>query len=137
MMQKPASPGAPVVLVTGATGYIDTNYAGKAEAALRALETKDFVCVHVEAPDEAGHNGNLKDKLQAIEDFDEKIVGPVVKGAANFGEFSVLVLPDHPTPIAIKTHTSDPVPFVLYRSGSEGSPSKFSEKGAKATGVLV
>ena len=129
--------GLEVINVPGATGYIDTNYKGKAEAALKALETKDFVCVHVEAPDEAGHNGNLKDKLQAIEDFDEKIVGPVVKGAAKFGDFAVLVLPDHPTPIAIKTHTSDPVPFVLYRSGAEGSPSKFSEKGAKATGVLV
>jgi 2,3-bisphosphoglycerate-independent phosphoglycerate mutase len=129
--------GLEVINVPGATGYIDTNYKGKADAAIRALESKDFVCVHVEAPDEAGHNGSLKDKLQAIEDFDGKIVGPVVKGAARFGDFAVLVLPDHPTPVAIKTHTSDPVPFVLYRSGAEGEPSKFCEKGAKATGVLV
>ena len=129
--------GLEVINVPGATGYIDTNYKGKAEAALKALESKDFVCVHVEAPDEAGHNGNLKDKLKAIEDFDERIVGPVVKGAVKFGDIAVLVLPDHPTPVAIKTHTSDPVPFVLYRSGAEGKPSKFSEKGARATGVLV
>lgn len=129
--------GLEVINVPGATGYIDTNYAGKASAALEALETKDFVCVHVEAPDEAGHNGNLKDKLTAIEDFDAKIVGPVVNGAARFGEFTVLVLPDHPTPIAIKTHTTDPVPFVLARSADQGGPVKFCEKGAAATGVLV
>ncbi|HEY4707172.1 MAG TPA: cofactor-independent phosphoglycerate mutase [Thermodesulfobacteriota bacterium] len=129
--------GLEVIKVPGATGYIDTNYEGKAQAALKALESKDFVCVHVEAPDEAGHNGNLKDKMRAIEDFDSRIVGPVLKGAEKFGEFSVMVLPDHPTPIAIKTHTRDAVPFVLYRSGQKGSPVKYCEKNAMATGLLA
>jgi len=129
--------GLEVIKVPGATGYIDTNYEGKAQAALKALESKDFVCVHVEAPDEAGHNGNLKDKMRAIEDFDSRIVGPVLKGAEKFGEFSVMVLPDHPTPIAIKTHTRDAVPFVLYRSGQKGSPVKYCEKNAMATGLIA
>jgi len=129
--------GLEVIKVPGATGYIDTNYEGKAEAALKALEAKDFVCVHVEAPDEAGHNGNLKDKMKAIEDFDARIVGPVLKGLEKFGEFSVMVLPDHPTPIAIKTHTRDAVPFVLYRNGQKGNSVKYCEKNAKATGLVA
>lgn len=129
--------GLEVIKVPGATGYIDTNYEGKAEAALKALESKDFICVHVEAPDEAGHNGNLKDKMKAIEDFDARIVGPVLKGVERFGEFSLMVLPDHPTPIAIKTHTRDAVPFVLYRSGRKGSSVKYCEKNAKATGLVA
>lgn len=132
--------GLEVLKVPGITGYIDTNYKGKAEYALAALETKDFVCVHVEAPDEAGHNGNLKDKLQAIKDFDKEIVGRVRKGMKKFGEYRILALCDHPTPIALKTHTSDPVPFVVYTSGSKpakrGGP-KYSERDAAATGLLV
>ncbi len=129
--------GLDVIKVEGATGYIDTNYKGKAEAALKALETRDLVCVHIEAPDEAGHNGNLGHKLQAIEDFDSRIVGPVLDGARRLGQFAVMVLPDHPTPVALKTHTSDPVPFVLYRDGDEGGAVKFSEKNAAATGLLI
>ncbi len=132
--------GLEVLKVPGATGYIDTNYSGKTEYALSALEKKDFVCVHVEAPDEAGHNGNLRDKMRAIEDFDKLIVEPVVKGAEKFGEFTVLVLPDHPTPIALKTHTPAPVPFVLYASGKAAkndSQTMFTERHAKAAGVVV
>ncbi|MBE7414346.1 MAG: cofactor-independent phosphoglycerate mutase [Deltaproteobacteria bacterium] len=129
--------GLDVIKVEGATGYIDTNYKGKADAALKALETRDLVCVHIEAPDEAGHNGNLGHKLQAIEDFDSRIVGPVLEGARRFGSFAVMVLPDHPTPIALKTHTPDPVPFALFRDGDEGSPVKFSEKNAAATGLVI
>jgi len=132
--------GLEVLSVPGATGYIDTNYKGKTEHALAALEKKDFVCVHVEAPDEAGHNGNLKDKMRAIEDFDRLIVEPVVNGARKFGEFTVMVLPDHPTPLALKTHTSDPVPFVLYRAGGgdkKDAPTMFTERHAGSTGVLV
>ncbi len=126
--------GLEVIKVPGATGYIDTNYKGKADAALSALEDKDFVCVHVEAPDEAGHNGNLRDKLQAIEDFDKKVVGPVLKGIKKFKEYTVLALTDHPTPIALKTHTSDPVPFALYVSNAIAGPGgsvKFCERAAK------
>ncbi|MBI5467603.1 MAG: cofactor-independent phosphoglycerate mutase [Deltaproteobacteria bacterium] len=132
--------GLEVLKVPGATGYIDTNYKGKTEFALAALEKKDFVCVHVEAPDEAGHNGSLKDKLKAIEDFDKLIVGPILKGAEKFGEFTVLLLPDHPTPLALKTHTPDPVPFVLYQWGGGAKKdvqTMFTERHAQATGVLV
>lgn len=132
--------GLEVLKVPGATGYIDTNYGGKTEYALAALEKKDFVCVHVEAPDEAGHNGNLQDKMRAIEDFDKLIVEPVLKGAEKFGELTVLVLPDHPTPLALKTHTPAPVPFVLYTTGkaAKSSPDvSFTERHAKATGVVV
>lgn len=132
--------GLEVLKVPGITGYIDTNYKGKAEYALAALEKKDFVCVHVEAPDEAGHNGSLKDKLQAIEDFDREIVGRVLKGLERFDEYRVLALPDHPTPIALKTHTSDPVPFVIFtgngRASHKGSAS-FCEAAAGETGILV
>jgi 2,3-bisphosphoglycerate-independent phosphoglycerate mutase len=132
--------GLEVLKVPGVTGYLDTNYEGKVGYALSVLEHKDFVVVHVEAPDEAGHKGNLKHKLQAIEDFDEKIVGPVLKGLEKFGEFRVLALPDHPTPIALKTHTSDPVPFAMCTDGmlraGRGS-ARFTEKEAAETGCLV
>lgn len=128
--------GLKVVNVPGATGYLDTNYKGKAEYALKELETKDFVCVHVEAPDEAGHTGNLKDKIKAIEDFDEKIVGAVLKGLDKFKEFKILVLPDHPTPIAKKTHTRDPVPFVMYPSNGN-SGKTFTETDAKSSGLFA
>lgn len=132
--------GLEVIKVPGATGYIDTNYKGKAEYALRSLEKKDFVCVHVEAPDEAGHNGNLKDKLKAIEDFDREIVGRILKGIEKFDEYRILVLPDHPTPVSLKTHTSDPVPFALCAAGAKRSArgsAKFSEREAGESGLLV
>jgi 2,3-bisphosphoglycerate-independent phosphoglycerate mutase len=106
--------------VRGATGYIDTNYVGKANAALRALKTCDFVYVHVEAPDEAGHNGDIKAKIQAIEDFDEKVVGTVINGIKKFDEYRILLLPDHFTPIKVRTHTPEPVPFVISGNGIRG-----------------
>jgi 2,3-bisphosphoglycerate-independent phosphoglycerate mutase len=108
--------GFNVINVKGATGYIDTNYIGKANAALRALNNCDFVYVHVEAPDEAGHNGSIKDKIKAIEDFDMKVVGTIMKGIKKFGDYRILLLPDHATPIRLMTHTSEPVPFVIYGS---------------------
>ena len=104
----------------GATGFLDTNYAGKVAAALEALKDKDLVFVHVEAPDEAGHSGELKLKLQAIEDFDAKIVGPLLAGLKDLGDHRVLVLCDHFTPISLKTHSSEPVPFILYDSRTPG-----------------
>jgi 2,3-bisphosphoglycerate-independent phosphoglycerate mutase len=104
------------VPVRGATGYLDTNYIGKARAALRALESVDIVYLHVEAPDEAGHNGDIKAKIKAIEDFDSKVVGTVLRGIKKFKEYSILLLPDHATPVSIKSHTDDPVPFTIYRS---------------------
>lgn len=116
--------GLEVLNVKGATGYLDTNYIGKARAALRALNRHDFVFVHVEAPDEAGHEGDINAKIRAIEDFDEKVVGTVLKGLSAFQEYSVLLLCDHFTPIRVMTHTADPVPFVLFRNGRTGVQKK-------------
>jgi len=109
--------GLKIIDVPGATGFLDTNYKGKAEYALRALKKCDLVFVHVEAPDEAGHMGDVKGKIQAIEDFDKKVVGTILN-ALRVTRYAlrILVLPDHPTPIAKMTHTSDPVPFVIYSS---------------------
>lgn len=133
--------GLEVINVPGATGYLDTNYQGKAEAALQALNGKDFVYVHVEAPDEAAHCGLLKEKIQAIEDFDREIVGRVVSGLADLGDYRVLVLPDHPTPVSRMTHTADPVPYILYDSGgrfrNRSAVTGYSEAQARATGMLV
>lgn len=113
--------GLEVIEVPGATGYLDTNYRGKADAALRALETVDFVYLHVEAADEAAHAGDLKSKLKAIEDFDRQVVGRVLDGLAAFNEYKVLLMPDHRTPIPLKTHTRDPVPFAVLsnRDGND------------------
>jgi len=108
--------GFDVLNVKGATGYIDTNYIGKARAALRALKKYDIVYVHVEAPDEAGHSGDITNKIKAIEDFDLKVVGTVLKGMKRFEEYSILLLPDHATPISKMTHTDEPVPYVIYRN---------------------
>lgn len=105
--------------VEGATGGLDTNYEGKADAALRTLldDGNDFVYVHVEAPDEMGHQGSLKDKILAIEYLDERIIRPIVEGLERSEtSFRMLILPDHPTPIALRTHTSKPVPYMLYDS---------------------
>jgi 2,3-bisphosphoglycerate-independent phosphoglycerate mutase len=127
--------------VPGATGYLDTNYEGKVSAALQALEAGDFVYVHVEAPDEASHKGSFSEKLRAIEDFDSRIVGPVIAGLEkSYGEFRVLVMPDHPTPLSTKTHASDPVPFIMYDSAgrdTEGSGQRaYCEKDAIASGIV-
>lgn len=131
--------GLDVINVPGATGYIDTNYQGKAEAALKAFEDHDFVYVHVEAPDEASHNGSLQHKIQAIEDFDRLVVGTVLEQAGRFDDLRILCCPDHPTPVALKTHTSDPVPFVIYRqSKPEGNGATgYDEFQAKGTGLVV
>jgi len=106
--------GFEILKVPGVTGWLDTNYVGKAEAALKALERLDFVYIHVEAPDEAGHSGNYKDKIKAIEDFDALVVGTVMRGMRPFEEYKVLLMPDHPTPIEVRTHTDEPVPFVIF-----------------------
>ncbi len=118
--------GFDIINVKGATGYIDTNYIGKANAALKALKTCDFVYVHVEAPDEAGHNGDIKAKVQAIEDFDKKVVGTIMKGIKKFSDYRILLLPDHFTPISVKTHTEEPVPYAIYGSGMNTGKSKFT-----------
>ncbi len=131
--------GFEVIEVPGATGWIDTNYVGKAEHALWALKTKDIVYVHVEAPDEAGHTGDLKNKMKAIEDFDEFIVGNIIHGMKQFDEYRIMVLPDHPTPLEIRTHSNEPVPFVIYDSRRErkGDAVSYDEGIAKRKDALV
>ncbi|MBM4278413.1 MAG: cofactor-independent phosphoglycerate mutase [Deltaproteobacteria bacterium] len=132
--------GLEVLQVPGITGYFDTNYEGKGEYVLRGLEKRDFVYVHVEAPDEAGHMGDLRLKVEAIEAFDEKVVGTILKGIKHFEKVKVMVLPDHPTPLAVRTHTADPVPFVIY--SNEVSPKKyhaetFDEVSAVQSGIFL
>jgi len=131
--------GLDIIKVDGATGYIDTNYVGKAEAALRALEKSDYVYLHVEAPDEAAHSGNLEHKLKAIEDFDALVVGTVLEGVKKFGGYRILCTPDHPTPLARMTHTSDPVPFIIYGGESTVNPevAGYDEDSAQRSGLVV
>ncbi|MBI4686949.1 MAG: cofactor-independent phosphoglycerate mutase [Nitrospirae bacterium] len=131
--------GFDIINVKGATGYIDTNYVGKANAALRALKKVDIIYLHVEAPDEAGHNGDLRAKIQAIEDFDLKVVGTVLKGIKRFRDYRILLLPDHATPVSVKTHTSEPVPFAIYdsRIKRENKGAAFDEYIAKKKGKLI
>lgn len=134
--------GLEIINVKGATGYLDTNYAGKAAAALEALKDRDLVFVHVEAPDEAGHKGSLPEKIRAIEDFDGKIVKPVFKGLQAMTPetyFRLVVCMDHLTPISIRTHLDDPVPVLIYDSRQEGPKSNlsFSERNAEKTGILL
>jgi len=109
--------GLDVINVKGATGYYDTNYEGKAEAGIKSLKNKDFVFVHVEAPDEAGHNGDLREKMLAIERFDKFIVGAFLKAFKNKDNVRILVLPDHATPVKVKTHVADTVCFGIYGKG--------------------
>jgi 2,3-bisphosphoglycerate-independent phosphoglycerate mutase len=132
--------GLKVFPVEGATGYIDTNYAGKADMALDILNFMDFVFVHLEAPDEMGHEGNAAGKIQAIELFDEKIVGPILNKIGTFGDYRIIVLSDHPTPVDIKTHVSDPSPFAVLSSRKDenraaGLP--FNEMTAKESSILI
>ena len=112
--------GLEVITVPGATGLYDTNYEGKAAAALEALRTHDFVYLHVEASDEAGHDGDLKLKLQTIENLDRRIVEPIYNEVKTWDEpVCIAVLPDHPTPVEVRTHVQEPVPFVIYYPGVE------------------
>jgi len=127
------------VHVQGATGYLDTNYRGKAQEALNALEDLDFMFVHVEAPDEASHNGSVEEKIQAIEDFDEKVVGTVLEGLKRFHDYRIMVASDHFTPISIKTHASDPTPFAWAQGKDLASGNRetgFTENFAKRSGYF-
>ncbi len=125
------------LMVEGANGGLHTNYIGKAEAAVKALTEDgfDFVYIHVEAPDEMGHQGKVKDKIRSIEWIDEKIIGPVTERLSKQGQdFRMLVLPDHPTPICVRTHTADPVPYLLYDStkNAQGAASYDEKHGMKS-----
>lgn len=126
--------------VPGATGNIDTNYTGKAEAAIQAFEDGyEFVYVHVEAPDECGHRAEAANKTRAIELIDEKILKPVYEYLSGCGDdFKIMVLPDHPTPVELRTHSSEPVPFMVYSSKkSANGVTGFSEHTAEATGLFI
>lgn len=127
------------IRVPGITGFFDTNYKGKGEYGLRALAEKDLMFIHVEAPDEAGHMGDVEKKVQAIEEFDEKVVGTLLGGMERWRDWRLLLLPDHPTPIVLKTHVSDPVPFVLFSSNQAAEQKRlgFNESDAKKTGIVA
>jgi len=130
--------GFKVINVPGATGYLDTNYEGKALAAVEALRDVDIVYLHVEAPDEAGHSGSVADKIRAMEDFDSRVVGPVLKGLKELGHHRVLLMPDHATPVEIKTHSGEPVPFTVYDSDiADRSGRTYDEASAASTGIHI
>ncbi len=131
--------GLEVITVPGATGWIDTNYAGKVAAALEAFrQGTDFVYLHVEAPDEAGHSGEAAVKVRAIEEFDSQVVGPILAGMTALPRWRCMVLPDHPTPIGTRTHSSTPVPFAAAGPGlSKGGAAGFSEAACRKTGLFV
>ncbi len=130
--------GLEVASVAGATGYYDTNYEGKAEAALDILKRRDMVFVHVEAPDEAGHNGDIREKIRAIENFDSKITGRIIGELSDKVDYRVLILPDHPTPIKVRTHTADPVPFAIAGNGIKPDEvTVFTEKAANAGSMFL
>ena len=130
--------GMEVYRVPGATGSIDTNYEGKAAAAAKALleDGCDFVYVHVEAPDEMGHQGLVSEKVRSIEDLDSRLIAPLKKALDDSGEdYRMLILPDHPTPIRLRTHTGDPVPYLLFDSTKqEKKLARFTEEEAAQTG---
>ncbi len=126
--------------VDGATGYIDTNFEGKANAAIEEFKKgQEFVYIHVEAPDECGHRGEYENKVKAIQLIDEKILTPVVEFLKGYDDFAVLVCPDHPTPLNIKTHSSNPVPYLIYNSKEEkeSGVKTFTEATAKSTGEYI
>jgi len=130
--------GMDLIEVPGATGYIDTNYEGKGQAALAALEKYDMVVVHVEAADEAGHMGNADEKVLALERIDRHITGPLLEAVSSYDRWRVLIAADHPTPVATKAHSSVPPPFCYAGTGIEKSGDRpFSESAAEASGVYI
>lgn len=133
--------GMKVIEVPGADGTLHTNYEGKAKAAVKVLleDNYDFVYIHVEAPDEMGHQGNIENKVKAIEYLDQRVLKLVMEEMERAGEdYRMLVMPDHPTPIRCRTHTSDPVPYLLYDSrAKQRNHWKYNEEDAKASGNIV
>ncbi len=131
--------GMKVVNVPGATGYLDTNFDGKAKACIDELASgQDFVYIHIEAPDECGHRYEIENKVKAIEIIDEKILGPVLSALEEYDDYKILIMPDHATPLALKTHTNDPIPYLIYhKKGEVEGPESFSEETAKQGGIYV
>jgi 2,3-bisphosphoglycerate-independent phosphoglycerate mutase len=130
--------GFDLIDVPGATGFIDTNYQGKASAAIEALEKYDIVFVHIEAPDEAGHNGNAEMKKKAVEQIDKHIVGPVFEALQKYESWRILVMPDHPTPVRTCAHSSEPVPFAMAGDSVTGIlHTTFGETNAAKSGFRI
>ena len=130
--------GFDLVHVPGATGFIDTNYQGKASAAIEALKKYDLVFIHIEAPDEASHSGSAVMKKKAIEQIDKYIVGPVYEAIKNYESWKILVVPDHPTPVASGAHSSEPVPFAISGAGVSGIlHTAFNETNAAKSGLKI
>lgn len=130
--------GFDLIAVDGATGYLDTNFAGKGEAAIAALDTHDLVFVHVEAPDEAGHSGNPAQKKEAIERIDKFIVGPVYEALQAYEQYRILVMPDHPTPVEERCHIGEPVPFAMAGHDVKGVLSKpYNERNSFESGFEI
>jgi 2,3-bisphosphoglycerate-independent phosphoglycerate mutase len=129
------------IQVPGATGFLDTDYAAKARYGLDSLKSRDFLLLHIEAPDEAGHMGRADLKTEAIERIDELIIGPMLVGLAALGEFTILLMPDHPTPCKLKTHSNEAVPFAILTSHAAAerptTSRRYTEADAARTGVLV
>ncbi len=128
-----------VVEVEGATGYIDTNFDGKAVAAFNELKNgQDFVYIHIEAPDECGHRHEVDNKVKALEIIDKKVLGYLLNKLNELGDYKILILPDHATPLALRTHTSDPVPFLIYdNSNPVNGQDTFTEETAKISEILI
>lgn len=133
--------GLKIIDVPGATGNVHTNFKGKAQAALKAFkEGQDFVYLHIEAPDEAGHRGEIENKIISIEKIDSEVLGPILAELPKiFPQFKIMILPDHPTPLTLKTHVSDPVPFIIYRSDkiAESEIQSFDEDTARQSGIFI
>ena len=130
--------GFDLIEVPGATGFVDTNYQGKGSAAIEALDKYDLVFIHIEAPDEASHNGSAEMKKKAVEQIDKHIVGPVLEALQNYESWRILVLPDHPTPVCSRAHSSEPVPFAMAGTNVSGIlHTNFSEANAAKSGFRI
>ncbi len=130
--------GLELIKVPGATGYLDTDYAAKGRYGIDALKRCDFLLLHIEAPDEAGHMGRADLKVEALERIDELIVGPLLRELPAFGEWALLLMPDHATPSKLKTHSGEPVPFAIVRAGDAGAAARrYTEADATRAGVIV
>lgn len=128
--------GMEVAEVPGATGYLDTNFEGKAQAAVELLRRNDFVYLHLEAPDECGHRNEPENKVKAIELIDQRVLPILLKGLEQYGDYKLMILPDHPTPIVTRTHAKDPVPYLIYhKNNPKPGVASIDEESAKATGI--
>jgi len=122
-----------VIDVPGATGFIDTNFEGKAEYAIKSLENNDYVFIHVEAPDEAGHMGSIEEKIKAVENIDSRMLPILMDGLKKFGDFRIMISPDHPTPVEIRTHVKEDVPSIIYGTGVNPDENKTYDEFMKPT----